>query len=120
MDEMNEEDKSNVVEEASDSTEYMELDMEVNEDDIVAILVDEDDNEIGFTMLDEDGNEVEYFYVDDDDEEPAKRNDKLYEGAEMATQNMNAIYKEGAALTGEFKGAFDDIKAALDFKSMFK
>lgn len=47
--------------------EEQEIDMEIEEGDIQAILVDEDGAEVGFVLLDDDGNEQEYFYVYDDD-----------------------------------------------------
>lgn len=49
--------------------EEQEIDMEIEEGDIQAILVDEDGNEVGFVLLDDDGHEQEYFYVTDDMEE---------------------------------------------------
>ncbi len=112
--------------------EYEEVELEFSEDDIVSYLVDEDDNEIGFTLLDEDGNEVEYYYVEEEpedggDNEGADENeDNPYdlgitrEGVAEATNDANAIYKDGIAVAAELKGAFDDIKSALDFSSILK
>ena len=42
------------------------------------------------------------------------------EGVTEATKDVNAIYKDGVAVAAEFKGAFDDIKSALDFSGIFK
>ena len=42
------------------------------------------------------------------------------EGVAEATNDMNAIYKDGIAVAAELKGAFDDIKSALDFTSFLK
>lgn len=49
--------------------EEQEIDMEIEEGDIQAILVDADGNEVGFVLLDDDGNEQEYYYVTDEMEE---------------------------------------------------
>ena len=109
-----------------DGDAYEEVEIEFDEDDIVSYLVDEDDNEIGFTLLDEDGNEVEYYYVEDADPDAEDGEDNPYdlgitkEGVARATGDMNAIYKDGVAVAAELKGAFDDIKSALDFKSLLK
>lgn len=105
-----------------------EIELEFSEDDIVSYLVDEDDNEIGFTLLDEDGNEVEYYYVEEDVEEDASdgKEENPYdlgitkEGVAQATNDMNAIYKDGIAVATELKGALDDIKSAFDFTSVLK
>lgn len=43
-----------------------------------------------------------------------------YKKVQGATDDMNAIFKDGVAVANEFKGAFDDIKSALDFKSWLK
>ena len=42
------------------------------------------------------------------------------EGVAEATNDMNAIYKDGIAVAAELKGAFDDIKSAFDFKGILK
>lgn len=105
-----------------------EIELEFSEDDIVSYLVDEDDNEIGFTLLDEDGNEIEYYYVEEDVEEDAGdgKEENPYdlgitkEGVAQATNDMNAIYKDGIAVATELKGALDDIKSAFDFTSVLK
>ncbi|MDR2716014.1 MAG: hypothetical protein LBB46_04635 [Coriobacteriaceae bacterium] len=36
------------------------------------------------------------------------------------TDDFNAIFREGAAAAKDLKDAFDDIKSAFDFKSIFK
>lgn len=110
-----------------------ELEMEIDEDAIVAYLFDEDDNEIGFTMLDEDGNEVEYYYVEEDEptstaasHEPASFRDPdaeidfgiTREGVAEATNDANVIYREGVQTAAELKSAFDDIMAGLDFSDL--
>ena len=41
-------------------------------------------------------------------------------GVQQATDDMNAIFKDGVKMAAEFKGAFDDIKSALDFSSLLK
>lgn len=105
----------------------------VDDDDIAYYIEDEDGNEIGFAIV-EDGEEVEYYYVDDEGEcecgcggkHTAVGEDNEYdlgitrEGVAEATDNMNAIYKDGIVMAAEFKGAFDDIKSALDFSDLIK
>lgn len=112
------------------------IELEFDEDDIECYLVDEDGNEVGFTLLDEDGNEVEYYYAEED-AEPAEGSARsgsrkisgedeefepliTREGVAQATADCNSIYREGLATAAEFKEAFDDIKEALDFSSIFK
>ena len=81
---------------ADEDLEVVEL--ELSDDDIVRYLEDEQGRRIGFVIM-EDGEEAEYLYVEDD---------------------MNAIFKDGVKMAAEFKGAFDDIKSALDFSSLLK
>ena len=89
-----------------------------------ADALDEDGDVIGFVLM-EDGEEAEYYYVEEDEEE-AEEEDNPYdlgitkEGVAEATNDMNAIYKDGIAVAAELKGAFDDIKSALDFTSFLK
>ena len=42
------------------------------------------------------------------------------DGVQQATDDMNAIFKDGVKVAAEMKGAFDDIKSALDFSSLLK
>jgi hypothetical protein len=111
------------------------LEMEIEEGDIYAYLVDEDDNEIGFILLDEDGNEQEYYYVDmnqyeiveDDSAKQAHVDVKrksdgeefdlgiTREGVAETTADLNVIYKEGAEVAKELKETFDDINESLSF-----
>jgi hypothetical protein len=111
------------------------LEMEIEEGDIYAYLVDEDDNEIGFILLDEDGNEQEYYYVDmsqyeiveDDSAKQAHTDVKrksdgeefdlgiTREGVAEATADLNIIYKEGSEVAKELKETFDDINESLSF-----
>ncbi len=119
---------TNEAVEASETEEVVEevFELEVEEDDIYAYIVDEDDNEIGFILIDENGEEQEYYYAEE--EEPAKPSapkratqDDEYdlgitrEGVAEATADMNAIYKDGVAIASELKDAFDDISAGFDF-----
>ena len=98
--------------------------LELDDDDIVRDIEDEDGDVIGFVLM-EDGEEAEYYYVEEDEEE-AEEEDNPYdlgitkEGVAEATNDMNAIYKDGIAVAAELKGAFDDIKSALDFTSFLK
>ncbi|MCI8468524.1 MAG: hypothetical protein HFJ75_03355 [Eggerthellaceae bacterium] len=107
------------------------IEMEIEDGDVYAYIVDEDDNEIGFILLDEDGNEQEYYFVEDDDEQDEDGDDGVTvirasdeeefdlgitrEGVAEATADMNAIYKDGVAVAAELKGAFDDISDSLSF-----
>ena len=117
-------------EELSDDYELVEL--ELSEDDIVRYLEDDEGNQIGFVVI-EDGEECEYLYVEEDDDEApeldrdpeavAARDGSLgitRDGVQAATDDMNAIFKDGVKVAAEMKGAFDDIKSALDFSSFLK
>ena len=103
---------------------YELVELELDDDDIVRYIEDEDGDVIGFVLM-EDGEEAEYYYVEEDEEE-AEEEDNPYdlgitkEGVAEATNDMNAIYKDGIAVAAELKGAFDDIKSALDFTSFLK
>lgn len=107
--------------EEDDGYELVEL--ELDDEDIVRYIDDEDGNRIGFVLL-EDDEEVEYLYVEE--EEEAVEEDNPYdigitkEGVAEATNDMNAIYKDGIAVAAELKGAFDDIKEAFSFSSILK
>lgn len=107
-----------------DDDDYEIVELELDEDDIVRYIEDEEGNRIGFVIM-EDGEEAEYLYVDDedvygDDEEDEFDFGITKEGVAEATNDMNAIYKDGIAVAAELKGAFDDIKGALDFTSFLK
>ena len=112
---------------ADDDLEVVEL--ELSDDDIVRYLEDDQGNRIGFVIM-EDGEEAEYLYVEDDEDDEPEHD--VYDvvddgslgitrdGVQQATDDMNAIFKDGVKMTAEFKGAFDDIKSALDFSSLLK
>ena len=109
---------------AEEDLEVVEL--ELSDDDIVRYLEDEDGNRIGFVIM-EDGEEAEYLYVEDDEDEQADGDvvddgslGITRDGVQQATDDMNAIFKDGVQMAAEFKGAFDDIKSALDFRSLLK
>ena len=106
---------------ADDDLEVVEL--ELSDDDIVRYLEDEDGNRIGFVIM-EDGEEAEYLYVEDEDAGGEVADDGSLgitrDGVQQATDDMNAIFKDGVKMAAEFKGAFDDIKSALDFSSLLK
>ena len=117
--------------EGDDDLEAEVIEMEIEDGDIYAVIVDEDDNEIGFVLLDDDGNQQEYYYVEDDDEEDEDgeegaqviraSDEKEFdlgisrEGVTAATKDMNEIYREGAHVVGEFKSVADEIKSSFDF-----
>ena len=110
-----------VVEPADNEDGYELVELELDEDDIVRYLEDEDGNRIGFVLM-EDGEECEYLYVEEDgDGASGDDEDNPYdlgitkEGVAEATNDMNAIYKDGIAVAAELKDAFDDIKSAFDF-----
>lgn len=109
-----------------DDIESEVIEMEIEDGDIYAMIVDEDDNEIGFILLDEDGNEQEYYYVDEDDDDEGVRVERASDGDEFdlgisregvaaATADVNAIYKDGIQVAAELKGTFDDIADSLNF-----
>ena len=102
------------------------IEMEIEEGDIYAMIVDEHDNEIGFILLDEDGNEQEYYYVDEDNDGDGVRVERTSDGDEFdlgisregvaaATRDMNAIYKDGVQVAAELKSTFDEISDSLSF-----
>ena len=102
------------------------IEMEIEDGDVHAVIVDEFDNEIGFVLLDEDGNEQEYYYVDEDNDDDGVRVERTSDGDEFdlgisregvaaATKDVNAIYKDGAAVAAELKGTFDEIADSLSF-----
>ena len=102
------------------------IEMEIEDGDVHAVIVDEFDIEIGFILLDEDGNEVEYYYVDEDNDSDGVRVERTSggdefdlgisrEGVAAATKDVNAIYKDGAAVAAELKGTFDEIADSLSF-----
>ncbi len=117
-----------VVEPADNEDGYELVELELDEDDIVRYLEDDDGNRIGFVLM-EDGEEAEYLYVEDDEDDDADDEgdeDNPYdlgitkEGVAEATNDMNAIYKDGIAVAAELKEAFDDIKGAFDFSFLKK
>ena len=120
-------------EESAHDLEEEVIEMEIEEGDIHAYLVDEDDNEIGFVLIDEDGNEQEYYYVDmdeyeivdeegDDGTRVIRASDEeefdlgiTREGIAETTADLNAIYKDGAAVAAELKDTVADINEGLSF-----
>ena len=106
---------------ADEDLEVVEL--ELSDDDIVRYLEDEQGRRIGFVIM-EDGEEAEYLYVEDEDAGGEVADDGSLgitrDGVQQATDDMNAIFKDGVKMAAEFKGAFDDIKSALDFSSLLK
>ena len=113
-----------IIEPSAEDDGYELVELELDDDDIVRYIEDEDGDVVGFVLM-EDGEEAEYYYVEEDEEE-AEEEDNPYdlgitkEGVAEATNDMNAIYKDGIAVAAELKGAFDDIKSALDFTSFLK
>ncbi len=113
------------------------IEMEIEDDDIYAYLVDEDDNEIGFVLIDENGDEQEYYYVDmdeyeivddgsEDDPEPHTKVVRAEDGEEFdlgitregvaeATADMNVVYKEGVEVVSELKDTMAEISESMSF-----
>lgn len=109
------------------------IEMEIEEGDIHAYLVDEDDNEIGFVLIDDEGNEQEYYYVDMDeyevvDEEGGEETRVIRasdeeefdlgitrEGIAETTADLNAIYRDGTQVAAELKDTMADIGEGLSF-----
>ncbi len=113
-----------IEEEPEEESEVIE--MEIEEGDIYAMIVDEHDNEIGFILLDEDGNEQEYYYVAEDNDGDGVRVERTSDGDEFdlgisregvaaATRDVNAIYKDGVQVAAELKSTFDEISDSLSF-----
>lgn len=101
--------------------EYELVEIEIDEDDVVRYLEDDEGARIGFVLL-EDGEEAEYFYVVDD--EGAQDDEEglgiTSEGVAQATNDVNAIYRDGIAVAAELKDAFADIKSVFDFSAFTK
>lgn len=113
------------------------IEMEIEDGDIHAYLVDEDDNEIGFVLIDENGEEQEYYYVDmdgceamddgsEDDQDPHAKVVRAEDGEEFdlgitregiaeATADMNVVYKEGVQVIGELKDTMAEISESMGF-----
>ena len=101
-----------IEEEPEEESEVIE--MEIEEGDIYAMIVDEHDNEIGFILLDEDndGDGVRVERTSDGDEFDLGIS---REGVAAATRDMNAIYKDGVQVAAELKSTFDEISDSLSF-----
>lgn len=108
-------DELRAEEEEVNAGEVVEL--EIDEDMIDAYLFDEDDNEIGFVFTDENGKENYCYYVDEDDPNLVFDNGDeeliTYETVQGITEDVNAIYHEGAEMVSEFKETFGDITEGL-------
>lgn len=113
-----------IEEEPEEESEIIE--MEIEDGDVYAVIVDEFDNEIGFVLLDDEGNEQEYYYVDEDNDNDGVRVERTSDGDEFdlgisregvaaATKDVNAIYKDGVAVAAELKETFDDIADSFSF-----
>lgn len=109
------------------------IEMEIEDGDIYAVIVNEDDEEIGFVLLDDDGNEQEYYYVDiedgetvdEDGDEPAHAvrasdgetfdlgmpKDEVTEGA----TDLKEIYRDSMEIAGELRDTLSDLSESLSF-----
>ena len=91
---------------ADEDLEVVEL--ELSDDDIVRYLEDDQGNRIGFVIM-EDGEEAEYLYVEGDEDEDAGGEVAddgslgiTRDGVQQATDDMNAIFKDGVKMAAEF------------------
>lgn len=119
-----------IEEEPEEESEVIE--MEIEDGDVYAVIVDEHDNEIGFILLDEDGNEQEYYYVDVEDgaqdeggDEPAHAvrasdgetfdlgvpKDEVTEGS----ADLKEIYRDSVEVVGELRDTLSDLNESLSF-----
>ncbi len=108
------------------------VEMEIEDGDIYAVIVDENDEEIGFVLLDDDGNEQEYYYVDVEDgeqdeggDEPAHAvrardgetfdlgvpKDEVTEGS----ADLKEIYRDSVEVVGELRDTLSDLNESLSF-----
>ncbi|MCL2889576.1 MAG: hypothetical protein FWE65_04030 [Eggerthellaceae bacterium] len=71
-------------------------------------------------------DEIEEFdeeeFEDEEDDEDEDTRETIITKKEVAqgTSDLNAVFKEGVAVAREFKGAYDDIKAAFNFDDLFR
>lgn len=108
------------------------IEMEIEDGDIYAVIVDENDDEIGFVLLDDDGNEQEYYYVDmedgeedEDGSEPAHAvrasdgeafdlgvaKDEVTEGA----VDLKEVYRDSMEIATELRDTLSDLNESLSF-----
>lgn len=117
------------VDENGDEWVYVDDDEELGPDEEWVYVDDdesEDDDEWEYVEVDEDyelGPDEEW--ADEDDEGPKKKkkadkNPLAYDKVQSTTDDLNHIYREGAATARDLKEAYDDIKSLMDFKNMFK
>ena len=106
-----------IEEEPEEESEVIE--MEIEDGDVYAVIVDEHDNEIGFILLDEDGNEQEYYYVDEDNDGDGVRVERTSDGDEfdlgISREGEAAATKDGVQVAAELKSTFDEISDSLSF-----
>lgn len=90
--------------------------IEIDEDDIVAYLVDEDDNELGFIAKDENGEEKEYYYPEPIAPKKKKktRREEDREAFVETAQTMKDFYSEGKGVVNDLRDYFLDIKKDLN------
>lgn len=119
--------------EDSHDLEEQVVEMEIEEGDIYALIVDEDDNEIGFILLDEDGNEQEYYYVDAGDGESIDAEGDAPAHAVRASDgeafdlgvtkeevaegmpDLKEVYRESVEVVGELRDTLSDLSETLSF-----
>ena len=118
--------------EDSHDLEEQVVEMEIEEGDIYALIVDEDDNEIGFILLDEDGNEQEYYFVEDEDGEQDEGGDEpahavrasdgeafdlgvTKEEVAEGMPDLKEVYRDSVEVVGELRDTLSDLSETLSF-----
>lgn len=83
----------------------------------------EDDEEAAADGNDDEGDDEGIAGDDDDedeDDEPiVDRDSRVYKTAQGATEGLNDLYRDGAAVAREMKDTFDELKSMLSFKDLF-
>ena len=111
-----------VVEPADNEDGYELVELELDEDDIVRYLEDEDGNRRTASCSWRTARSASTSTSRKTGTAPRVHDEDNHydlgitkEGVAEATNDMNAIYKDGIAVAAELKDAFDDIKSAFDF-----
>ena len=114
-------------------------DEQADDEEVEYVYVDEDGNPVdaegnplpdrdAVVYVDEDGNEIDWESLSEEeraaftvvDEEKAGEGKKTYDRVQHATDDLNAIAKEGVATARELKGVVDDLQGMFDFKNWGK
>ncbi|MDR0514458.1 MAG: hypothetical protein LBG81_04780 [Coriobacteriaceae bacterium] len=100
-------------------------DPSLNDESFEEDALDEGLEEDALDEEDEDFEEDAFDAEGSGEDEPAEEDDEYdlgitKETVSAATNDFNAIYKEGAAAAKELKDAFNDIKSAFNLGGLFK